>query len=113
MIGKGTISSLYDNGRVATIKPYLGEVVTPKLVVHYSLLECLSVGMPVVYAVFADGTGIVLARMDGEWNHKMWDGLKVVTGDVEIEDGDIITDSVQSYNEHVHNSTDGTTSEPY
>ena len=33
--------------------------------------------MPVVYATFPDQTGIILARMDGEWNHKIYRALTV------------------------------------
>lgn len=113
MILKGTISAIYNNGRVATIKPYLGEVVTPKLAVQFYLWECLEVGMPVVYTVFEDCTGIVIARMDGEWNHKIWDGVQIVTGDVDINEGDLITRSVPSYNGHKHTCPDGTTSSPF
>ncbi len=119
MIGKGTVSALYDGGKSAAIKPYLGEVVTPKLTVHYSLRECLSVGMPVVYAVFEDSTGIIFARMDGEWNHKIWDGVEIVTGDTQITEGDailnvgdVITQTVPSYNAHMHTVSGVETSEP-
>ena len=40
MVSKGTISALYEGGKKASIKPYLGEVVTPELVVPFFLLEC-------------------------------------------------------------------------
>ena len=126
MIAKGTISALYEGGRIATIKPYLGDVVTPKLVVQFHLWECLEVGMPVVYAVFEDSTGTVLARMDGEWNHKIWDGVEIVTGDVKVTEGDVevvkgdihiksgdlTTQPVRSYNNHKHTCPDGSTSAP-
>lgn len=105
MVSKGTISALYDGGKMATVKPYLGEVVTQRLVVPFFLLECLAVGMPVVYAAFEDNTGVVLARMDGEWNHKVWDGVKIVTGDLE-------THAVPSYHNHKHIAPDGSTSGP-
>lgn len=102
---KGTISALYQGGKLATVKPYLGEVVTPKLVVPFFLWECLEVEMPVAYAAFEDNTGIVLARMDGEWNHKIWDGA-------ELKTGDFITHQVPSYHGHTHTCSDGTTSGP-
>ena len=101
--GKGTISALYNNQRIATVKPYLGEVVTSKLVVPFFLWECLEVGMPVVYAAFEDNTGVILARMDGEWNHKIWDG-------VEIKTGDLMTHAVPSYHGHKHDCPSGGTS---
>lgn len=105
MINKGTISALYDDGRKASIKPYMGDVVTPELVVPFFLLECLEVGMPVVYVTFEDNTGVVIARMDGEWNHKVWGGVKIVTGDTEITEGDLITSQVASYHGHTHGDT--------
>ena len=98
MVSKGTISALYEGGKKASIKPYMGDVVTPQLVVPFFLLECLEVGMPVVYTTFEDNTGVVLARMDGEWNHKVWDGVKIVSGDLE-------TSQVPSYHNHTHGDT--------
>ena len=105
MVSKGTISALYEGDKKATVKPYLGEVVSPRLVVPFFLFKCLEVGMPVVYAVFEDGTGVVLARMDGEWSHKIYDGVEIVTGDLK-------THAVPSYHSHTHTCPDGTTSGP-
>lgn len=111
-VNKGTISALYDGGKMATVTPYLGETVTVQLVVPFFLYKSLTVGMPVVYAAFEDCTGVVLARMDGEWNHKVWDGVNIVTGDATIEAGDMVTGSVPSYNGHTHTCPDGQTSSP-
>ena len=94
MIGKGTISAIY--GDTATITPYTGGVVTEKLVIPFFLYDCLEVGMPVVYAAFEDCTGVILARMDGDWSHKL-------EGGVEIE-GDVKTGGVASINAHTHTS---------
>lgn len=105
MIGKGTISALLEGGKKVTIKPYLGEVVTPELVVPFFLFDCLTVGMPVVYAAFEDNSGVVLARMDGEWNHRVWDGIR-------LESGDFATHAVPSYHGHTHTCPDGQTSAP-
>ena len=112
MIDKGTVSALLEGGKKINVKPYLGDIVTVDLVVPYFLFECLEVGMPVVYVTFEDNTGIVLARMDGEWSHKLRDGVEVVTGDVKITAGDLITGSVVSYNSHTHTCPDGETSGP-
>ena len=106
MIGKGTISALYEGGKIATVKPYLGEVVTPRLVVPFFLFECLEVGMPVVYVAFEDNTGVIMARMDGEWNHKLYDGVEIVTGD-------LVTSAVPSYHGHTHTAPHGETTEPH
>lgn len=112
MIDKGTVSALLEGGKKINVKPYLGDIVTVDLVVPYFLFECLEVGMPVVYVTFEDNTGIVLARMDGEWSHKLRDGVEVVTGDVKVTAGDIATRSVASYNSHTHTCPDGETSGP-
>lgn len=112
MINKGTVSALLEGGKKINVKPYRGQIVTVDLIVPYFLFECLEVGMPVVYATFEDNTGIVLARMDGEWNHKLRDGVEMVTGDVKITAGDLITGSVASYNSHTHDCPDGETSGP-
>lgn len=112
MISKGTVSALLEGGRKISVKPYMGQIVTIDLVVPYFLFDCLEVGMPVVYATFEDNTGIVLARMDGEWNHKLWDGVEIVTGDVQITSGDMSTSAVASYNAHTHTCPDGKTSGP-
>lgn len=112
MVSKGTVSALYNDGKTVVIKPYLGDVVTPELVVPFFLFQSLEVGMPVVYFTFEDNTGVVLARMDGEWNHKIWDGVEIVTGDAKITSGDLRTGKVSSYNGHTHTCPDGTTSGP-
>ena len=105
---KGTISALHDGGKIAEVKPYLGEVVTPRLVVPFFLFDCLTVGMPVVYAAFEDNTGLVLARMDGEWNHDL-KGIVKVEQQVEAQD---FHSSVAQFNSHTHSCPDGVTSGP-
>lgn len=103
-VSKGTISALHDDGKTAEVKPYMGNVVTPRLVVPFFLVGSLEVEMPVVYAAFEDNTGVVLARMDGEWNRDL-------EGSVNVQ-GDISTGSVGSVNAHIHNCPDGSTSGP-
>ncbi len=78
MINKGFISSIDETQKTAVVIPQeaSGNVTFP-LVVPYFLLECLQVNMPVVYATFPDNTGIILARLDGEWNHKIYKTLTV------------------------------------
>ena len=68
-IQKGKISNILDGGRVATVTPYFGGVVTPGLTVHFSIVGELSINTPVAYVLFEDGTGIILARMDGQGNY--------------------------------------------
>ena len=108
MINKGTVSAILEGGKKISVKPYMGESVTVALVVPYFLFGCLEVGMPVVYASFPDNTGIVIARMDGEWN-------KNLAGDITI--GGIVTaknvvTDVASFNSHTHAAPDGSTSGP-
>ena len=104
MIQKGTICALLEAGRKVTVKPYSGEVVTVPLVVPFFLLGSLEIDMAVVYAAFEDNTGVVIARMDGEWSHEL-------EGDVFIE-GDLMTGEVSSYNAHTHSTPDGQSGTP-
>ena len=108
MINKGTVSAVLEGGKKINVKPYRGQIGTVDLVVPYFLFECLEVGMPVVYVTFDDNTGIVIARMDGEWN-------KNISGDISV-DGIVTAKNfatdVASFNSHTHTTPDGTTSGP-
>ncbi len=78
MINKGFISTIVDDGKKAIVIPQEANGTTTfSLVIPYFLLECLETNMPVVYAAFDDNTGIVLARLDGEWNHKIYKTLTI------------------------------------
>ena len=81
MIDKGFISTVSADGNTATVVPaFAGSSVTIPLVVPFFLSGSLAVKMPVVYATFPDNTGVVLARMDGDWSHKVDGGVKVSGG---------------------------------
>lgn len=113
MIYKGYISAILDGGKKATVVPaFSSNAVSHELTVHFTLLECLEIGMAVVCCGFPDNTGMVLARLDGEWNHKIWDGVQIVTGNTEIVAGDLVTGQVSSYNGHTHTCPDGSTGAP-
>lgn len=71
MVLKGMVSGVLNDGAAVTVTPYGGGVVTVPLTVPFFLIGALDVNIPVAYAVFEDNTGIVLARMDGEWNHSL------------------------------------------
>ena len=71
MVKKGKISTLSADGRTATVTPYSGGIVSSPLVVPFFLIGALPIGTPVIYSVFEDNTGIILARADGDWNHKL------------------------------------------
>ena len=71
MVFKGKVSAVLNGGAAVTITPYGGGVVTIPLTVPFFLIGALDVNTHVVYSIFEDNTGIVLARMDGEWNHSL------------------------------------------
>ena len=71
MVLKGKVSGVISGGASVTVTPYGGGVVTIPLTVPFFLIGALEVNTPVAYAVFEDNTGLVLARMDGEWNHSL------------------------------------------
>lgn len=71
MVLKGKVSTIENGGRSITATPYTGGTVTAPLTVPFFLFGALPVGTPIAYAVFEDNTGIVLSRMDGEWNHSL------------------------------------------
>jgi hypothetical protein len=62
------VSTVLNGGKAVTVTPYAGSTVTAPLTVPFFLVGVLPVGTPVAYVVFDDNTGIVLSRMDGEWN---------------------------------------------
>ena len=71
MVLKGKVSDVLNGGVAVTVTPYGGGVVTVPLTVPAFLIGALDVNIPVAYAIFEDNTGIILARMDGEWNHSL------------------------------------------
>lgn len=71
MINKGIISSLLEDGRRATVTPHFGGIVTAQLSIPFYLVGSVPVGTEVVYAEFEDQTGLILHRLDGEWNHSL------------------------------------------
>ena len=92
VINKGFISSVDEGEKTAIVIPQEASTnVTHELVVPFFLWECLEVDMPVVYATFSDNTGIILARLDGEWNHKIWEKVDVY-GTAHVTE-DVTTDS--------------------
>lgn len=108
-VNKGKISTIEDEHHATVIPSFSDSPVTAKLVIPFFLIRCLKVDMEVVYSMFPDNTGVILARMDGEWNHDLDDDLRV-RGVTTVED--VKTDPVPSYNAHKHTCPDGTTSGP-
>lgn len=76
MVNKGKVTDIINGGAAVIVKPYKGETVTPALAVPFFLAGALPIDTPVVYVTFEDNTGVVLSRMDGEWNHS----LQVIEG---------------------------------
>lgn len=131
-IDKGTISRILPekdwNGhaRKATINPCTNAgAVTPALTIPWHLrgqIGALKVGDTVAYALFDDGSGIILERLDGEWQGII-DYPTTTTGDVihkksvttvgKTTTADLSTGSVGSYNGHTHTGVHGETSGPH
>ena len=74
MVQKGKVSAVLDGGKTVAVTPYSGGTVTTAITVPFFLIGVLPIGTPVAYVVFDDNTGIVLSRMDGEWNEKILSG---------------------------------------
>lgn len=85
MIEKGYISAILDGGKKVTVVPaFSSDVVSHELVVPFFLEKSLAVKMEVAYCWFQDDTGLVLARMDGDWSWEL-EGDVTIIGDVSTE----------------------------
>ncbi len=79
MLSKGYVSAILEGGKkVRVIPAFLSGTVTHDLVVPYHLFDCLEIKTEVVFCSFPDNTGIVLDRMDGEYNHKFEGDLEIL-----------------------------------
>ena len=116
MIQKGTISSIEGpsdrNGDMTTARvlPCTAEgAVTRPLTIPWFLrgeMGNLKPGTEVIYAVFEDGTGSILTRMDGEWSGTMLGNITVKKGTVEVPDGDVKAGNI-SLKSHIHTESEG------
>ena len=77
MISIGKVSSVSDCGKMVTVTPYTGELVTSWLVVPFHLVGLLAVGDSVIYAMFPDSTGIILHKDDGSGKSGMRISAKI------------------------------------
>lgn len=104
MLQKGTISTIEsepvdkdENPTTARVLPCTADsLVTLPLTIQWWLrgeMGNLQVGDEVVYAMFEDGSGTILARMDGDWDGHIHGDLKVLKGSVEMTEGDLTLDS--------------------
>ena len=122
MIQKGTISTVEGaadrNGdkTTARVLPCTADgMVTRPLTIPWWLrgkMGNLKPGDEVAYAMFEDGTGIILSRMDGEWDGTVPGSVKVEKGDVTVPDGDVTASGI-SLKTHTHAGVHGETSGPH
>ena len=137
-IDKGNISRILPdkdwNGhpKLAAVNPCTNSgAITPALTIPWYLrgeMGGLNVGDCVAYALFDDGTGIIIDRLDGEWTGVI-DYPTRTTGDVTHDKNvmtkgnttttgkttthDLTTGSVSSFNSHKHTGVHGETSGPH
>lgn len=122
MIQKGTISSVEGradrNGdkTTARVLPCTADgAVTRPLTIPWWLrgkMGNLKPGDEVAYAKFEDGTGIILSRMDGEWDGTIPGDVTVDKGDINVPDGDVTASGI-SQTSHTHAGVHGETSGPH
>lgn len=122
MIQKGKISTVEGaadrNGdkTTARVLPCTADgMVTRPLTIPWWLrgkMGNLKPGDEVAYAMFEDGTGIILSRMDGEWDGTVPGSIKVEKGDVTVPDGDVTASGI-SLKTHTHAGVHGETSGPH
>ena len=122
MIQKGKISTVEGaadrNGdkTTARVLPCTADgMVTRPLTIPWWLrgkMGNLKPGDEVAYAMFEDGTGIILSRMDGEWDGTVPGSVKVEKGDVTVPDGDVTASGI-SLKTHTHAGVHGKTSGPH
>ena len=122
MIQKGKISTVEGpadrNGdkTAARVLPCTADgMVTRPLTIPWWLrgkMGNLKPGDEVAYAMFEDGTGIILSRMDGEWDGTVPGSVKVEKGDVTVPDGDVTASGI-SLKTHTHTGVHGETSGPH
>lgn len=122
MIQKGKISTVEGaadrngNKTTARVLPCTADgMVTRPLTIPWWLrgkMGNLKPGDEVAYAMFEDGTGIILSRMDGEWDGTVPGSVKVEKGDVTVPDGDVTASGI-SLKTHTHAGVHGETSGPH
>lgn len=122
MIQKGTISSVEGradrNGdkTTARVLPCTADgAVTRPLTIPWWLrgkMGNLKPGDEVAYAKFEDGTGIILSRMDGEWDGTIPGDVTIDKGDINVPDGDVTASGI-SQTSHTHAGVHGETGGPH
>lgn len=136
MIQKGTISSVEgdpdrnDDKTKARVLPCTADgMVTRPLTIPWWLrgkMGNLKPGDEVAYVMFEDGTGVILTRMDGNWDGTVPGDITVIKGSVEVTEGDltVTTGSISvpagdvvasgiSHTGHTHTGVHGETTGPH
>ena len=72
MVQKGKVSAILHGGKSVAVTPYVGTTVSVPITVPFFLEGALPIGTEVIYITFEDNTGIVLSRMDGGWNERIY-----------------------------------------
>lgn len=108
-IEKGKISSVSET-TASVVYGGARNVVTANLTVPFFLLGCLSVNDSVAFVQFDDGSGLILARMDGDWNKNI-DGDVNISGKLTADD--VSTYSVSSLDSHTHGGVEPGSSSTY
>lgn len=129
MIQKGKVSSI--EGKVdrngdkttARILPDTADgMVTRPLTIPWWLrgeMGNLTPGTEVAYAVFEDGTGFIISRMDGDWSGTVPGDINITKGSVTVSDGNVnapagdVTAGGISHTSHTHTGVHGETSAPH
>jgi hypothetical protein len=114
-IQKGTISSVEgevdrngDKTKARVLPNTADGAVTRPLTIPWWLrgkMGNLAPGVEVAFALFEDSSGVIITRMDGEWDGFIPGDVKIdgnteVVGDVKLNDME--SSSVSSYNNHTH-----------
>ena len=129
MIQKGKISSIEGepdrNGdkTTARVLPSTADsLVTRPLTIPWYLrgdMGNLSPGIEVAYAMFEDGTGLILSRMDGEWPGIVPGDITIKKGALTVQDKGVsvpsadVTASGISLTSHTHSAPHGETTGPH
>lgn len=136
MIQKGTISSVEgkadrngDKTKARVLPCTADGMVTRPLTIPWWLRGKMGNLKPddeVAYVMFEDGTGVILTRMDGDWDGTVPGDVTVIKGGVEVTEGDltVTTGSINvpagdvvasgiSHTSHTHTGVHGGTSGPH
>lgn len=136
MIQKGTISTIEgqpdrnDDKTTARVLPCTADgVVTRPITIPWWLrgkMGNLKPGDEVAYVMFEDGTGILLSRMDGNWDGIVPGDVTIDKGDLTLTEGDTtvqagsiavpagdVTATGISLTKHTHTGVHGETSGPH